>query len=204
VLVTERQVLGKWADGFNVREVEEAVLLTPKVAERWCGYLQHRHKWTLAEYDERLTALLQSLHGRNRLLVRLAILERRDPLEWSDVSRTNPDVLDDVSVRIIPDTVGADGKQRIVETELAVLEDRWATTPDPLVRVPWFQAIDDFAEWSPEPCKGEVWDGLRRGGNRIVTIEVTHADPEWAFSKGFTLVVRKGDRTLRAKFPADS
>lgn len=202
VLMTERQVLGKWADGMNVREVEEAILLTPTVAERWCGYLQFKHKWTMPEHDERLTALLESLQGRNRLLVRLAILERKDPLDWSDIVRTKPDSLDEVTVRIIPNLPGPNGKQTILETELTVLEDRWSTSPDNLVRTPWFQAIDDFAEWSPEPITGETWDGLRRGGNRMVTVEVTALGTRFETKTGFTLVVKKGEKVLRAKFSA--
>lgn len=201
-MVSERQVLGKWADGFRTREVEEALLLTPTVAERWCGYLQHKLKWTMPEHDERLGALLDSLHGKNRLLVRLAILERKDPLEWSDVVRTQPELLDEIVVRIIPSSPDPNGKQEIVETELAVLEDRWATSADALVRTPWFQAIDEFAEWSPEPVNGESWDGLRRGGNRMVTVEVTPRQIGWAPENGFTLVVKKGEKVLRTKFPS--
>lgn len=202
VLTSERQVLGRWADGAKIRDVEEAVLLTPTAAEKWCGYLLQKNKWTVAEHDERLSALIESLQGRARLLVRLAILERRDPLDWAEYVRTTPEVLDEVSIRVIPDTPGADGKQRIFETTLTVLEDRWATTPDILVRIPWFQAIDDFSEWSPEPCRSDLWDGLRRGGNRMVTYEVIGQGTNWNSKEGFTLVVRKGEKTLRAKFPA--
>ncbi len=200
VLGSERQVLGRWADGAKIRDVEEAILLTPTVAERWCGYLQHKNKWTLAEHDERLLALMDSLQGRARVLVRLAILERRDPLDWADVVRTTPEVLDEVSVRVIPDTPGPDGKQRIVEADLTVLEDRWATTPDTLVRFPWYQAIDDFAEWAPEPSRTDLWDGLRRGGNRMMTVEVKSPSSAWNPKEGFTIVIRKGEKTLRAKF----
>lgn len=204
VLTSERQVLGRWADGTKIRDVEEAILLTPAVAERWCGYLQHKHKWTLAEHDERLVALMDSLQGRARVLIRLAILERRDPLDWADVVRTTPEVLDEVSVRVIPDTPGPDGKQRIFEADLTVLEDRWATTPDTLVRFPWYQAIDDFAEWAPEPSRTDLWDGLRRGGNRMMTVEVKSPSSAWNPKEGFMIVIRKGEKTLRAKFPASA
>ncbi len=82
--------LGRWFDGSKQVPTEYALWLSPDYLAREVGYFSKVSGWTDAECDSRWLQLRAAVGNRSLFVIRLATLERQDPLELWSFARVAP------------------------------------------------------------------------------------------------------------------
>lgn len=170
----ERVVLGKWFDGGKRQNVEEAVWLSP--------YSVARLGWDWERSRERFDGALT-------FAVRLAALERQDPLEFG--GDTAPG--DDVSRAVFSlHAVDLQGRAKPLPLEISVRWTQRGREPGELLRVPWLGFV-----------YGEAPDRLplSLGRNQIAVYELrSRINPDSLGAPVYRLRITTPRRTREAVF----
>lgn len=161
-LGANRVVLGRWFDGNEKREVEEAVLITPGLASRWLGHIGR------SDSTEVYRAIAKQQHGRVIAFIRLARLNTIDFADGDEVDTAKPEMLDGVKIEF-----GESTSKRTPPTwapvVLTKIEDRLDRHPHDFFKVTWDQLFSRAMTW-PTPNGVAAPDPLIRWGrNRVVS-----------------------------------
>jgi hypothetical protein len=171
---TDRVVVGRWFDGSRRREVEEAVWLSPR---------------TVARQDWDWPTARRRFDGSLTFAVRLAALERQDPLEFG--GDTAPG--DDVSRAVFTlEALTARGDSTPLPLEIVVRWTQRGRDPRELLRIPWLAFLmGDAPERLP----------LNVGRNQIAAFELRSPLTDAATGAfAYRLRIRTPRRTREAVF----
>jgi len=181
-----RIVIGKWFDGEQMQNVEEAVFLTPGLLSRWLGFQTASGipKETVENSWKQCTA---QFSGKSLAIIRLARLGTVDPHDGDVENVAAIEAIDNVQFEM--KTIGKEWQK----ISFHIVQDLQNRQPTDVLKETWDQVLAKFTAWPSTPTTNELVSEIRWGRNRRLSFlaEVPTLD---AGSKCELKIVEK-DRT---------
>ena len=148
LLMEDRQVIGRWARAYMPHDAEDVLWISPDLISRWLGYLKESEGLTDRQVQNRWN-VMEGSAGRNFwIVVRLAALDKQDPLDLGMDEQAETTDLNPVEIRAtITDISG----QRIAlqQVQTTVLADVRSSDANEVIGLPWYIYSDTFKPLLP-------------------------------------------------------
>ncbi len=158
-----RIVIGKWFDGDRVRDVEEAIFLTPGLLSRWLGYQQASGN-TKDSVTKAWKQYSTQYAAKSLTLIRLARLGTVDPVDGDVQYSTRVDALDNVRIEMRQEG------QEWQPVSYRVVQDIQERQPADVLRETWDQVLAAFSAWPSAPSGNSLMPEVKWGMNRRVSL----------------------------------
>ncbi len=148
VLLEDRQVVGRWARTYVPHDAEDVLWLSPDLISRWLGYLKESENLTEEQVDSRWNALAQKQGRSLWFIVRLAALDKQDPLE---MGMEEPAVTTDLEPLVVRATLTdlSGNRHALSSTQTKVIASVRSSDASQVIALPWYVYSEAFTPLLP-------------------------------------------------------
>jgi hypothetical protein len=199
LLLEDRQVVGKWARTYLPHDAEDVIWISPDLVSRWLGYLQESENLTEPEVSARWAALAKTEGKTLWFIVRLAALDKQDPLDMGMEEAAQTNDLDPVVVRAtLTDISGHRIALRDLHTKL--IATFRSSDADELIGLPWYIYSDVFKPLLPAIPPSPLDSDLGSNEARLLLVQADVPDATIA-AREVEIRVLSRRKTRIAHFP---
>jgi hypothetical protein len=148
VLMEDRQVVGRWVKSFVPKDTEDVLWISPDLISRWLGYLQNSENLSDAEVSQRFLDIRKKEASTLWFVVRLAALDKQDPLEMGTDETAVTTDLSPVAIKVTLTDIGGN-RVALPAVMIRTLADAKSSEPDQLIGLPWYIFSDSFTSLLP-------------------------------------------------------
>lgn len=173
LLLEDRQVIGRWARAYMPHDSEDVLWISPDLLSRWLGYLQESEGLTDQQVQDRWNALEGSAGRDFWIVVRLAALDKQDPLDLG--MEEEAETTDLSPVKVLATVTDLSGQRIALKpTQTTVLADVRSSDANEVIGLPWYIFSDAFKPLLPSipPSKPDSDLGTNEGRLLFVKLPV--------------------------------
>jgi hypothetical protein len=199
VIQNDRYAVGRWSRGYIPRDAEDVIWLSPEMLTRWLGYLRANEGLGSKELKTRWGLLSDEMNGHLWFVIRLAALDKQDPLEFGADAQADTTDLSPVMIRI--QAKGLDGKPlELPQAKVKVLAKLQSSDPGAVIAPPWFLFDPKFSPLKPAIPPDAPENGL--GTNEgVCLLAETDLPPNLLFARELDVRIVSKRKIRIAKFP---